>query len=164
MADKTNQTNEIKDKELKFTRILDAPRELVFEAWTDPQHLAEWWGPNGFTLTTHETDVKPGGEWIFTMHGPDGRDYPNRVHFIEVIKPERLVYRHSGDESKDPVNFNVTVTFEKQGNKTFLTMDMVFESSEVLTMLNKKYGAIEGAKQNLARLEAYLKSTNNKKQ
>jgi uncharacterized protein YndB with AHSA1/START domain len=61
------------------TRVFDAPRELVFALWTDPEHLAQWWGPNGFTTTTHTFDMRPGGAWRFVMHGPDGRDYQNRI-------------------------------------------------------------------------------------
>jgi uncharacterized protein YndB with AHSA1/START domain len=83
---------EAADRELVFTRVYDAPRELVFEAWTDPKHLTQWWGPNGFTTTIHEMDVRPGGVWRLVMHGPDGKDYNNRIAFLEVVKPERLVY------------------------------------------------------------------------
>jgi uncharacterized protein YndB with AHSA1/START domain len=101
-------------------------------------------------------EVKPGGVWRFIMHGPDGRDYPNKIVFIEVVKPERLVYRHAGDSDTEQVNFHVTVTFEKQGDKTKLTMRMVFESAAELDRVNREYGAIEGAKQNIARLEEYL--------
>src|SRR5262245_64936028 len=91
------------DRELIFTRIFDAPRELVFAAWTDPQHLAQWWGPQGFTTTIHEMDVRPGGVWRLTMHGPDGRDYRNRIVTLEVLKPERLVFRHEPDRESEPV-------------------------------------------------------------
>lgn len=72
--------------------------------WTDPKHIA-WWGPNGFTNTIHEMNVKPGGVWRFIMHGPDGTDYPNKILFIEVVKPERLVYTHGSDEDNDPNQF-----------------------------------------------------------
>ena len=73
--------------EIVTTRLLNAPRALVFEAWTDPHHVAQWWGPNGFTNTIHEMDVTPGGVWRFVMHGPDGVDYPNRIVYIEVVNP-----------------------------------------------------------------------------
>ena len=75
------------DREIAATRIFDAPRELVWKAWTDPKHVAQWWGPNGFTNTIHEMNVSPGGVWRFMMHGPDGTDYPNRIVFIEVVEP-----------------------------------------------------------------------------
>src|SRR5579863_6976594 len=99
------------DRELVFTRHFVAPRELVFEAWTNPQHVAQWWGPVGFTTTIHEMDVRPGGEWRLTMRGPDGTDYKNRIVFLEVAKPERLVYKHEPEKDTEPVNFETTVTF-----------------------------------------------------
>ena len=139
-----------------MSRILNAPRELVFEAWTNPEHLAKWYGPDGFTTTTKEMYLQPGGVWTFTMHGPDGRDYPNRILFIEVVKPEKLVYKHSGDDDTEPVNFHVTVTFEAQGNTTLLTMRSTFESAADLKRVNDEYGAIEGAKQTVERLARFL--------
>lgn len=143
-------------KNIIIRRLLDAPRELVFEAWTDPNHLAHWYGPYGFTITNLGMAVKEGGSWKFIMHGPDGRDYPNKIIFIEVVKPERLVYRHAGDDETEPVSFHVTVTFEKVGDKTKLTMHSVFESAEDLDRVEREYGAIEGGKQTISRLAAYL--------
>jgi uncharacterized protein YndB with AHSA1/START domain/DNA-binding transcriptional ArsR family regulator len=144
------------DKELFITRLINAPRELVWKVWTEPEHVAQWWGPTGFTNTVHEMNVKPGGVWHLTMHGPDGRDYPNKIVFIEVVKPERLVYKHSGDVDAEPVNFHVTVSFEKQGNKTLLTMRSVFESAAALEKVVKEYGAKEGMVQHVDRLEEYV--------
>jgi uncharacterized protein YndB with AHSA1/START domain len=148
--------SELKEREMIFTRVLNAPRELVFDAWTKPEHLAEWYGPNGFTLTTNSMEVKQGGKWDFTMHGPDGRDFPNRIIFIEVEKPGKLVYRHSGDNDTEDVKFHVTVSFEDLEGKTRLTMHSVFETPEELAKVVKEYGAYEGAKQTLTRLEAFL--------
>jgi uncharacterized protein YndB with AHSA1/START domain len=148
-------------REIIISRLLNAPPELVFETWTDPKHLIHWYGPNGFTLTSKEMEVKKGGSWKFTMHGPDGRDYPNRVIFIDVVKPEKLVYRHSGDDDTEDVDFHTTVTFEKQGNQTKLTMHSVFSSAEELERVNREYGAIEGGKQTVNRLAEYLLSINN---
>lgn len=156
MTSEQEANNDTSDREILISRLLNAPRELVFKAWTDPEHVAQWWGPTGFTNTIHEMEVKPGGVWRFIMHGPDGRDYPNKIVFIEVVKPELLVYRHAGDADTEPVNFYVTVTFEKQGDKTMLTMRMVFESAAELERVDREYGAIEGAKQNVDRLEEYL--------
>jgi uncharacterized protein YndB with AHSA1/START domain len=107
------------------TRGFDAPRELVFEAWTDPKHLVQWWGPTGFTTTVRTIDVRPGGVWRFVMHGPDGVDYENRIVYEEIVKPERLVYSHPGDDDVEPVQIHVTVTFEDHGGKTKLTMLML---------------------------------------
>ena len=148
-----------KDREIIQTRLLDAPRELVFEAFTNPEHIVRWWGPNGFTTTIKEMNVKPGGVWRFIMHGPDGIDYPNKVVYHEVVKPERLVYAHGWDvENKSaPFEaFEVTVTFEEEGNKTRLTMHTVLASVEIFKKVVEQYGAIEGGKQTLNRLEAYL--------
>jgi uncharacterized protein YndB with AHSA1/START domain len=138
------------------TRLFDAPRALVFAAWSDPKHLAQWWGPNGFTTTTHAFDMRPGGVWRFVMHGPDGRDYQNRITYDEIVKPERLVYRHGGADDVEPVLFRVTVTFEDVGGKTRLTMRAVFPSAVERDRVVKEYGAAEGAKQTLARLAAHL--------
>jgi uncharacterized protein YndB with AHSA1/START domain len=156
MSEKNSTISETSDRELVFTRLLNAPRELVFKAWTDPEHVSQWWGPNGFRTTTHEMNVKPGGVWRFIMHGPDGRDYPNKIVFSEVVKPERLVYSHSDDEGFEPVSFHVSVAFEDQDGKTKLTMRMLFDSAAELQRVAREYGAIEGAHQTLARLDEYL--------
>ena len=92
------------------TREFDAPREPVWRAWSDPKHLAQWWGPDGFTITTSAFDIREGGVWRFVMHGPDGRDYDNRIIFDVIEKPARLLYRHGDDV--EPVRFRTTVTFE----------------------------------------------------
>ena len=156
MLKESKTQNKGSDRELHITRLINAPRELVWKVWTEPEHVAQWWGPTGFTNTIHEMEVKPGGEWRFIMHGPDGRDYPNKIVFTEVIKPERLVYHHSGDVEDEPVSFHVTVTFENQGNKTLLTMRSVFESAAALERVVKEYGAREGMEQHVGRLEEYV--------
>lgn len=159
MAASTRNVNagtETADRELVFTRVFDAPRELVFQAWTDPQHLAQWWGPKGFTSTIHEMDVRPGGVWRLTMRGPDGVDYKNRIVFLEVVKPERLVYKYEPEPGSEPVRHQVTVTFAPEGGKTCLTMQMLFPSAAAREHVVKKYGAIEGADQTLGRLKEHL--------
>ena len=137
-------------------REFDAPRELVFSAWTSSEHLAQWWGPNGFSTTTSSFDFRPGGIWRFVMHGPDGRDYQNRITYDEVVKPERLVYRHGGGEDVEPVKFQVTVTFEDLGGKTRLTMHMLFPSAAERDRVIAEYGADKGLGETLGRLEQYL--------
>jgi uncharacterized protein YndB with AHSA1/START domain len=97
------------------TREYAAPRTLVWQAWTNPKHLSQWLGPNGFTTTTHSFDMKPGGVWSFVMHGPDGRDDDNRITFDEIVKPKRIRC-HRGDDDVEPVEFRTTVTFEGLGN------------------------------------------------
>jgi uncharacterized protein YndB with AHSA1/START domain len=143
------------DRELVATRVFDAPRELVFKVWTDPEHIGRWWGPTGFTTTTYAMDVRPEGVWRFCMHGPDGVDYQNKVTYLEVVELERIVYKHGGDEDCAPVNFEVTVTFEEQGGKTRLTMRMLFPSAEDRDFIIEKYGADKGLTQTLDRLGEY---------
>lgn len=156
-----NTKKNASDREFILTRLLNAPRELVFEVWTNPEHVKHWWGPEGFTNSIHEMNVSPGGIWRFMMHGPDGRDYPNKIIFMEVVKPERLVYKQSGEEDFEPVNFHVVVTFEEVGEKTLLTMHSIFPSKEELDFVIKEYKADEGAIQHLNRLEEYLARTKN---
>jgi uncharacterized protein YndB with AHSA1/START domain len=151
----TNNTfTSVEDRELIINRVFNSPRDLVYKAWTDPKHLPHWWGPKGFTITVQEIDVKPGGVWHYVMHGPDGVDYDNKIVYIELVSPERLVYSHGGGEEDE--QFQVTVTFAEQGNRTELTMRMLFKSAAELDKVVKEYGAIEGAKSTLDRLEEQL--------
>jgi hypothetical protein len=89
MATENRNAALVGDREIRGTRVFDAPRELVWKVWTEPEHIGKWWGPNGFTTTTHKMEVKAGGVWRFVMHGPDGRDYQNKITFIEVVKHDR---------------------------------------------------------------------------
>ena len=84
--------------EFRLTRVYDAPMRAVWDAWTNPAQVEQWWGPRGFTLTTHARDLRPGGVWRFTMHGPDGVDYPNVTRYLVVEPPKRLVYDHGGSD------------------------------------------------------------------
>lgn len=140
---------------LIHTRILDAPRDLVWEVWTNPEHIKEWWGPNGFSLTTKSMNVAPGEVWDFIMHGM-GRDWDNKIEYVEVKKPSLLSYKHSGAENED-YNFIVSVSFEELQGRTLLTMKSTFKSKAIIEELNRKVNAIEGGKQTLNRLENYLK-------
>jgi uncharacterized protein YndB with AHSA1/START domain len=139
------------------TRVLAAPRALVFSVWTDPKHLLQWWGPNGFRTTTRAFDFRPGGVWRFVMHGPDGRDYQNRITFEEIVAPERIVYRHDGGDDVEPVQFTQTVTFEDIGNEqTRLTWHGTFPSAAERTRVIREYGADKGLMQTMARLDDYV--------
>lgn len=138
------------DRELPISRLLNAPRQLVWDVWTKPEHIAQWWGPEGFTNTIHSMDVSAGGEWDFIMHGPDGTNYKNKVIYIEVEAPERIVYDHISMPK-----FRVWVSFEEQGNKTLVTMCSQFESAEALKKVIEVFKADEGMKQNIDRLQAY---------
>lgn len=118
-----------KPNEIQIIRVYDAPVKLVWEAWTDPEHVGKWWGPRGFTLTTRSKDLRPGGKWIYTMHGPDGTDYPNVATYHEVVKYERLVYDHGGNDERDKL-FTVTVTFKEEKGKTTMNMTMALPTPE----------------------------------
>ena len=138
------------------TRVFDAPRELVFAAFTDSKHLAQWWGPDGFTTTTSVFEFHAGGVWRFVMHGPDGRDYQNRVTYDEIVPPERIVYRHGGGDDVEPVQFKQTLTFEDLGGKTKLTWHGVFPSAQERDRVIKDYGADKGLVQTMARLADFV--------
>lgn len=138
-------------------REIAAPQELVFRAWTDPKHLAQWWGPEGFTTTTQSFDMRPGGTWRFVMHGPDGRDYDNRITF-DVIEPPSLIrYHHGGGDDVEPVQFRTVVTFEDLGQgRTRITLHATFPSAAERDRVIKDYGADKGAMETLSRLADYV--------
>ncbi len=146
MEDKNNTTG----REIKMSRLLNAPIELVWKVWTEPEHIAQWWGPNGFTNTIDVMDVKPGGVWKFVMHGPDGTNYNNKSVFKEIVKHERIVFKHTNPD------FTTIVTFKAEGKKTMLNWQMVFDTAEELQTVIKVFKADEGMKQNVEKLENYL--------
>ena len=147
------------DREIVTTRTFDAPCEMVWRMWTDREHIAQWWGPNGFTTTIHEMDVRAGGTWRLVMRGPDGRDYNNHIVYQEVREPEKLVYKHLPEKGSEPVSFITTVIFTPQGDKTKVLVQMLFPSAKARDHVVKTYGAIEGLSQTLGRLEAKLASS-----
>ncbi|QEC77658.1 SRPBCC family protein [Mucilaginibacter ginsenosidivorax] len=147
-----NTKSNTADRELRLTRTLEAPVELVWEVWTQPEHIAKWWGPNGFTNTISKMDVEPEGEWDLVMHGPDGTDYKNKSIFKEVIPLKKIVYEHvSGPK------FVATIEFEAQGEQTHISWHMLFESREQFIQVVKTFKADEGLKQNLEKLNQYVK-------
>ncbi|WP_223285678.1 SRPBCC family protein [Paenibacillus sp. PL91] len=154
----SNTQTSIQGRELRVQRMFQAPRELVFQAWTDPKHLPNWWGPNGFTITMQEFELTPGGTWRYIMHGPDGTDYDNVIRYLDIAAPERLVYHH-GDTQNEQM-FHVTVTFVDKGAATELMMTSLFPTAEELEMAVQQYGAVEGANQTLNRLESALSELN----
>lgn len=129
------------------TRVLDAPRDVVWRMWTEPDQIAQWWGPNGFENSIDSMDVRPGGEWKFVMHGPDGRDYLNRIRYLKVVKPEQIVYDHVTGPS-----FRTTVIFTDLGGKTKISMRALFPTKAVRDRTVREYGAEEGMQQTLGRL------------
>ncbi len=125
-----NDVAAIYAREIATTRVFDAPLDLVWRAWSEPEHLRHWWGPKGFTDTIHEFDFRPGGIWRHTMHGPDGKDYENEAVFVEIAPPERIVMDHTNWP-----RFRLTVTFEEIGSKTKISFRQLFESREDYTKL-----------------------------
>ena len=146
-----NNANSTAGRELIVTRLLDAPIELVWEVWTHPDHIVNWWGPEGFTSTIYTMDVRPGGEWKLILHGPDGTDYKNKSQFKEVIPFKKLVYEHV-----TAPHFTATVEFTRQGDKTFLHWRMLFDTTEEFIHTVKTYKADIGQKQNVEKLDRYL--------
>ncbi len=140
------------DNEVVISRVINAPRELVFDMWLTHDHLANWFGPDGFTVTTHEIDVRTGGVWRFTMHGPDGVDYGNRIAYTEVTRPERIAYRQTGEGSTEAIRFETIVTFVDLNGKTELELRSIFPTAAERDLVVEQYGAIEGGKQTLGRL------------
>ena len=152
-----NDNSNLEDREIVLTRDFDAPRELVWEAWTRPEHLARWWGPDGCTTTIHQMDVRPGGTLRFNMHVPEVGDFPNNIVYTEVVRPERLVYDHSGDEP-DLHRFQVTATFDVlDGDRTRLTMRMLFPTTEARDA-TVAFGAVELGNQTLRHLAEFLET------
>ena len=147
----SNTLSPTADRELIITRLLNAPVSLVWEVWTKPEHIKNWWGPNGFYNTIFEMDIRPGGTWDLVMHGPEGTDYKNKSVFKEIVRHKKIVYEHiSGPK------FLATIEFEEQGKKTFLKWHMLFETSEEFIRTVKTFRADEGLKQNISKLESYL--------
>jgi uncharacterized protein YndB with AHSA1/START domain len=144
------------EREIVLSRTYDAPRELVWQAWTRAEHMARWWGPIGFTTTTSEMEVRPGGVWRFVMHGLDGTDYLNLAEYIEVVEPELLVYNHGDGENRER-DFHVTVTFTEEGGRTTVTSRMLFPTAAARAHVIS-FGAVELGKQTFERLVAHLKT------
>lgn len=141
-------------REIVTTRVLNFPRDVVFDAWTDPDKLKYWWGPKGFTNTFHQFEARPGGEWNFTMHGPDGKTYENQARFVEIVKPERIVIEHHS-----PPHFQILVTFDKldAGGRTKLTFRQLFRTADVYNGV--KVFALEPNEQIFDKLNAILYGT-----
>lgn len=145
-----NENTDPTGREQMSTLLLDAPTAIVWEVWTQPEHIRHWWGPNGFTSTIDIMDVQAGGEWLFTMHGPDGTAYPNKTLFREVVEHKKLIHEHFGP------NFIATIQFESQGNTTLLSWYKLYETKELFDLVEIKYKASEGFAQTAERLQVYL--------
>lgn len=157
MHSTTPEVSSTADREIVITRVFNAPRERVFKAWTDPKHVDRWWGPRGFTNQTSEMDVRPGGVWRYMMLSAEYGNFPNDVRYLEVVKPERLVYDHGADDGLPP-HFRVTVTFVEKGAQTELTMRTVFPTAEARDKVVKEWGAIASGNQTMDRLGEWLQT------
>ena len=143
-------------RSIVIERLIAAPRDLVFSAFTTAEHLAHWWGPTGFSITTFAFDFRPGGVWRFVMHGPDGRDYQNRVVFEVIDPPARIVTRHGGGDDVEPTSHAMRVTLEADGENTRLNWTLVFVSIAERDRIAREYGAVEGGQQTVGRLADYV--------
>ena len=153
MAANANRA-EIDGRYMVVSRLIDAPRALVYEMFTDPKHLAVWWGPSGFTTTTSAHALEADGMWRFVMHGPDGTDYQNRIVYEEVVPGVRLAYRH--DDGGGCNRFQSVITFADEDGKTRVTLTADFESAEEAQRVAGEFGALEGGSQTLDRLSVYV--------
>lgn len=151
-----------KSNELHITRVYDAPVKAVWDAWTDPAQTAQWWGPRGFTLTTHSKDLRAGGSWHYTMHGPDGVDYENTTKYLEVEKHAKLVYDHGGHASRPPL-FRVTVLFQETAGKTRMDMTMTLPTPEAAEE-TRKFVKKAGGDGTWDRLAEYLEKDSSGKE
>jgi uncharacterized protein YndB with AHSA1/START domain len=150
-----------KPNEIYISRLYNAPVKMVWEAWTDPEQVGKWWGPRGFTLTTFSKDVRTGGSWVYTMHGPDGVDYPNKTQFLEVEKYSRMVYDHGANDNQPPM-FRVTVTFEEVAGQTRMEMTMALATAEAANE-TKKFIKKAGGDSTWDRLAEFLEMASAKK-
>lgn len=156
---KNNVETTVQDNKVTYKRHVAVPIELAFEAWSSHDHLSKWWGPDGFTITTKTLNFSTGGVWDFIMHGPDGRNYKNKIQYMEIRKPHYISYKHLGDgEGGGDVRFYSNIFFEAVGDGTHVTMEQIFPSKAELERVNKEYGAIEGGIQHTNHMAKYLES------
>jgi uncharacterized protein YndB with AHSA1/START domain len=138
------------NRELRLTRTVKAPIDLVWKVWKDPDHIVHWWGPHGHTNTIQKMDFSEGGEWTLTMQGPDGTKYPNRSVFREIIPFKKIVLEHFNP------HFIATVDFDPKGVETQIEWSLLFDTEADFELIVKTFKADEGQKQNVEKLEKYL--------
>lgn len=139
------------NRSINIHKLLAARVDAVWDVWVKPGHIANWWGPEGFTNTIHKMEVVPRGEWHLTMHGPNGKRFPNRSVFIEIIPLNKIVFQHFNP------HYLATIIFESKGNETLLDWTMAFETPELFETVVKVFKADKGLEQNVEKLENYLK-------
>lgn len=153
------QANEVvepeEERQIVTTRVIGGPRELVYRAWTEARHLARWFGPHGFSITTRSFEFRQGGVWEFVMHGPDGTDFPNWIEWREIVPRERISYRQ-GAHASDPDMFEGTVTFADREGGTEIRLRALLATKARRDYLAENFGAVEGGRETLERLDAYV--------
>ena len=152
--------DDVSDRSIVVSRLIDAPRELVFEAFTSVEHLSRWWGPNGFTTTTRAFTFEVGGEWSFVMHGPDGTKYPEWISWTVIDAPNRIEFRH-GEHPDDPDAFDSMVLFTRKDDATRVELHTIFASMQQRDDAIKRVGAIDGGNQTLGNLATYIAESAN---
>jgi uncharacterized protein YndB with AHSA1/START domain len=143
-------------REVVFSRLITAPVDLVWEIWSDLRHLHEWFGPAGFTTTTEEFAFAPGGVWRFTMHGPDGTDYPTRIVFRTIEPKTRIVYTNDWDLAGALLDFTVVVDFVAEGARTRLSLHMTFADEAAMRTAVERYGVLRGGVETFERIARYV--------
>lgn len=144
------------DREIVLSRVFDAPRELVWKAWTAKEHIGKWFGPKGFAIETREIDIRVGGRWRFDMVAPDGTRYDNRMVFLQLEQPKLLVMDHGHDTDNDPKLFRVTLTFDEQGDKKTVVTLRQLHPTQAQRLEGIGFGAVELGYQTLDKLADYL--------
>jgi uncharacterized protein YndB with AHSA1/START domain len=137
-------------RQIRIVRTIDAPIDRVWEVWTKPEHITNWWGPNGFSSTIHEMDFREGGEWKLTLHGPDGTNYPNRSVYKEIVPLKKIVFEHMHP------HFMTTVHFQAIGDRTQIDWTMEFDTAELRDTVVETFKADRGQEENIQRLQKYL--------
>ncbi|MBD2102334.1 SRPBCC domain-containing protein [Leptolyngbya sp. FACHB-261] len=162
MSNNNDSTDAQSEREIVITRVFNAPRELVFKAWTDPKHVAQWWGPKGFTTRVTEMDLRPGGKSRYVMIGPDGTEYPVKGVFREIVPLERIVTTDEFDEGSEkvmnvdlPKGMVMTVLFEDVGSMTKLTLRITHESAEERRK-HEEMGVVAGWNSSFDSLDEFL--------
>lgn len=146
------------DRESVLSRVINAPREVVFSAWTNAEHLPKWFGPAGFAIETKEIDIRVGGLWRFDMIGPDGHRYTNRMHFRRIEPSALIEVDHGADEDNDPGQFRMTITFDAQGDgKTVITLRQL-HPTKAQRDATISFGAVEYGYQTLEKLARHVEA------
>ena len=148
------QNTEISNRSIRVAKVLHAPIELVWDVWTNPSQISHWWAPKDFTTTIKKMDVSIGGEWLLDIKGSDGKNFPNKSIYRELVPYKKIVFQHFNP------HYLATVLFESRDEETFMDWNMEFETQELYDTIVKVFKADEGLKQNIDKLENYLQKTN----